>query len=252
LRAIAARCDTWLALPLDIPFDHVIMMRVEVEVTSSNFCSGPTMPPKRGKLYSTFAQSFARCTSSSGDQLNSLQHLLLGADFNNSFMVALASSVLATYSDLQVPAKLVLDDFCAWAWKQEKLPTALKKALRIRRERVVHLKKLRRELVGKLGLNPETWQNQARQNSLLSNVKVVTAIPINYPPPNHWLYESTEIENHWRTHIETRKMPDSRLKRKKMHLVDLRQLQYDVGPEESVIFVNPKGAPYSAGYLEDY
>lgn len=56
-----------------------------------------------------------------------------------------------------------------------------------------------------------------------------------YPPIGHWIVENKDIYSQWNEYLQGYKLSDMRHRRYPTHLLQVKNLRLDIGPEESAI-----------------
>ena len=79
-----------------------------------------------------------------------------------------------------------------------------------------------------------------RDSGYLFQIRIIfiSRLPTPYPPTNHYIYETEEIGQLWYHQTQIAPQPDPRRARSPMHSLQPSLLQYDLGPDESAIFVD--------------
>ncbi|KAK7047955.1 hypothetical protein VNI00_006283 [Paramarasmius palmivorus] len=144
--------------------------------------------------------------------------------------------------------RALLNDYLSWFYKlpYNNQPVAIRLANQAR-EYGVKLNTWTRYITVKdLLLNPRDIGARARYETILDDLPTRTVVDYDqeheYPPRDEWIYDCKEAGEKWRFHITEGPQPDRRIKRKEMHEVDLKELDHDIGPKQSVRFVDGEGA----------
>jgi hypothetical protein len=155
----------------------------------------------------------------------------------------LAKSALPIYSEMFTerlnilcpggPAEIV-SDFLGWCGKHGNIYGPIIHAIAERDLLRKQRKDAHSRLVRELWLKP----NNARLDTFLASLPrhSVRELPRGYPPRNYFACESPDIRKLWERYLKNRRLPDKRLKRKTLRMVDLGRLEYDVKTWESGIF----------------
>jgi hypothetical protein len=192
----------------------------------------------------------ARTMGSSHELLSKLAKTIASSDED---CMLLAKSSLPIYagkfaerlSDLYLGAPAdsdIVSDFLAWCGKHGHIYGPITHAIRERDLLRKQRKDTHNRLVRELWLKPDG----ARRDTFLASLPhhSVRELPRGYPPRNYFACESPDIRRLWERYLKNRRLPDKRLKRRTLRMVDLGRLKYDVKPDESGIFYDGEGIAF--------
>ncbi|KAL0065369.1 hypothetical protein AAF712_007574 [Marasmius tenuissimus] len=161
------------------------------------------------------------------------------------FYCLLHEAVTETNSLTKADHKL-FSDYLAWLGRVSKeFPEAAALGQTYARKKK-EISRRRLNLAKTLHLNPDAKSTRDHVEQIFKKVKVIVLNKEQlqrpaYPPKDVWMVESEAIRRRWEVHLQECIPADSRREEKPVMMVDMEKLSYDLGPEESAMFVNEVG-----------
>jgi hypothetical protein len=131
-------------------------------------------------------------------------------------------------------------DFVSYC-QSNRIPQIVTTANEMRRQRKAAKDQLHRDIKKGLQLSPRNREEYLQGIFQSIPTYKVSALSKPYPPIGHWMYESDEIADLWRYHLEKGKQPDARIKRKPLMYLDPEKLVHDLKPDQSGLFFGEDG-----------
>lgn len=154
-----------------------------------------------------------------------------------TFILALKKELPGVLGDKSDQPTTIFNELTAWFGKPEmKYYTSfpqLGNSLKVRKGLALQHRNKKIRFIRCIGLD---W-TLPQKNAFLGGMKSIylPKLQAPYPPKDHWIVETAEIDAQWRNHLEHGKQPDSRRKRYPLFRMDPTHLQLDIGCEDNIL-----------------
>jgi len=99
----------------------------------------------------------------------------------------------------------------------------------------------RRNLIRQASL----YLNETARQAFLATIeiRVVRRLETPYPPHNHWIFETSRVQDQWADLLREGRLYDQRTQRHPEHILDTGKLVHDLSPSQSAFFVERVDGP---------